>query len=82
MQLIENWWSVVKASATTWLGQIIGYALIFYAYVNSSNDHIKDVFYFASWADWVPWVAGLATAFGIPIARAVKQQSVTNAANK
>lgn len=82
MQLIDNWWGVIKASAVTWIGQSIGYALIFYAYVNSSNDHIKDVFYFASWSDWVPWVAGLATAFGIPIARAVKQQSVTNAANK
>lgn len=80
--LIDNWWSVIKVSAVTWIGQIIGYALIFYGYVNSSSDHIKEVFRFALWSDWVPWVAGLAVAFGIPIARAVKQQSVTNAANK
>jgi hypothetical protein len=82
MKFIDNAWSVILASATTWIGQIIGYSLIFYAYVNSSNDHIKDVFHFVAWSDWVPWIAGLATAFGIPIARAVKQQSVINATNK
>lgn len=82
MQLINNWWDVIKASATTWVGQLIGYTMIFYGYVNSSNAHIQEVMHFSAWSEWVPWVAGLATVFGIPIARAVKQQSVTNAANK
>lgn len=80
--LINNWWSIVKASAVTWAGQLIGYALIFYAYVNSSNADIQATFHFTAWSQWVPWIAGLATAFGIPIARVVKQQSVTNAVNK
>lgn len=82
MQLIDNWWSVIRASATTWVGQILGYAMILYAYVNSSSPEIQATFYFSAWSQWVPWAAGLAAAFGIPIARAVKQQSVTIASNK
>ena len=82
MQFIHNGWSVVFASATTWLGQILVWTLVFYAYVNTSNAHIQEVLHFSAWSEWVPWVLGLATAFGIPIARGVKQQSVTNAVNK
>lgn len=82
MNLIQNWGSVVLASATTWLAQILGWATVFYAYVNTSNPHVQDVLHFSAWGDWLMWVVGLATAFGIPAARAVKQQSVTNAANK
>jgi hypothetical protein len=82
MQLINNAWSVIWASATTWVGQVLGWALIFYAYVNTSNADIQATLHFTAWSQWVPWIIGLATAFGIPIARGVKQQAVTNAANK
>ena len=82
MQFINNSWAVIWASATTWVGQILGWTLVFYAYVNTSNADIQATLHFSAWSQWVPWVIGLATAFGIPIARGVKQQSVTNAANK
>lgn len=82
MQLIDNWWSVIKASATTWIAQVLGWAMVFYAYVNTSNAEIQATLHFSAWSTWVPWVVGLATALGIPVARSVKQQSVQNAANK
>ena len=82
MNFIDNGWAVVRASATTWLATIFGWAMVVYAYVNTSNAHIQDVMHFAAWSEWVPWVVGLGTALGIPTARAVKQQSVTDAANK
>lgn len=82
MPMIENWWSVIKVSAVTWLAQALGWATVFYAYVNTSNDHVKTVLHFAAWGDWVMWVVGLGVAFGIPVARGVAQKSVQAAANK
>lgn len=82
MQLIDNWWSVIKVSYASWLGALLGALQIFYAYVNTSAPNIQTTLHFAAWSQWAPWVLGLATAFGVPIGRAVKQQSVTNAANK
>lgn len=82
MQLIDNWWSVIKVSATSWLGVGLGALQIFYAYVNTSAPNIQETLHFTAWSQWAPWVLGLATAFGVPIGRAVKQQAVTNAANK
>ncbi len=82
MQFINNGWEVVVRSAASWVGFILGNAMIFYAYVNSSSDAVKLTFHFASWGEWVPWAAGLAVAFGIPLARSIKQNSVTQAVNK
>jgi len=82
MLMINNWWGVVRVSITSWLGVILGAALTFYAYVNTSAPNIQEALHFSAWSQWVPWVLGLATAFGIPIGRGVRQQSVTNAANK
>lgn len=80
--MVNNWFSVILASATTWLGQILGYTMIFYAYVLNSSADIQATLHFAAWQNWVPWVVGLAVAFGIPVARGVAQKSVQNAANK
>lgn len=80
--LINNAWGVIRVSLVTWLSQILGWAMVVYAYVNTSNTDIQTTLHFAAWSQWVPWVIGLATAFGIPISRGVKQQSVTNATNK
>lgn len=79
---INNASEVVIKSAVTWLAQILGWATVFYAYVNTSNAHIQEVLHFTAWGDWLMWVVGLATAFGIPAARAVYQPKVQAAANK
>jgi hypothetical protein len=79
---INNAWEVIRKSAVTWLGQILGYAMIFYGYVLNSSADIQTTVHFAAWQNWVPWVAGLAIAFGIPVARGVAQKSVQVAANK
>lgn len=78
MTLVENWWSIIKASAASKIGIILGALQIFYAYVNTSAPNIQTTLHFTAWSQWVPWVLGLATAFGVPIGRAVVQQSVTN----
>lgn len=82
MQLINNALEVTLKSATTWLGQILGYLSIFYGYVQTSKPEIQNALHFSAWQDWVPFVIGLGVAFGIPLARSIKQPSVTAAANK
>lgn len=79
---INNAREVVIKSAVTWIAQILGYSGIFYAYVNSSNADIQATLYFDAWKDWVPWIIGLAVAFGIPVARGISQKSVQAAASK
>jgi hypothetical protein len=80
--MIENWWSVIKVSAVTWVAQILGWATVFYAYVNTSSDQVKAVLHFSAWGDWLMWVVGLAVAFGLPVARGIAQKSVQAAASK
>jgi len=82
MSFINNAWGVIYASLSSRLGFFLGLVLTFYAYVNTSSPHIQEVLHFTAWSEWVPWVLGLATAFGVPIGRGVKQDSVTKAANK
>jgi len=82
MTFINNAWPVIKASAVTWIATVLGYLTIFYAYVNTSSAHIQEVLHFSAWSEWAPWVIGLAVAFGIPIARGVKQDAVTRAVNQ
>ncbi len=82
MIFIENAWSVIKVSAVSWLSVLLGGALTFYAYVNTSAPNIQEALHFSAWSQWVPWLLGLATTFGIPVGRVVRQQAVTNAANK
>jgi len=79
---INNAWEVTLKSAATWAAQILGYAAIFYAYVNGSSEGIQATLHFDAWKDWLPWVIGLAVAFGIPVARATAQKSVQAAAAK
>lgn len=82
MQLINNSLEVVLKSATTWVGQILGYLSIFYGYVQTAKPEIQDALHFTAWQDWLPFVIGLGVAFGIPVARAISQPAVERAANK
>lgn len=82
MPFINNATEVVIKSLSSWVGFILGNAMIFYAYVNSSSAEVQATFHFAAWGEWVPWAAGLAVAFGVPLARSIKQESVIKAANK
>lgn len=82
MAFINNAFEVTLKSLTTWVSQILGYATIFYAYVQSSNPEIQATLHFGAWQNWVPWVIGLGVAFGVPVARSIKQPAVTKAANK
>lgn len=82
MQLIDNAWEVTVKSAASWVGWFLGSLGIFYAYVNTSSAHIQEVLHFSAWSEWVPWVIGLATVFGIQTARAINQPAVQAAANK
>lgn len=82
MNFINNAFEVTIKSATTWVGQILGWLGIFYAYVSSSNTDIQAALHFSAWQQWLPWIIGLGTAFGIPIARSISQPAVSAAANK
>lgn len=82
MQLVNNTLEVTLKSYASQIGIVLGAVLTFYAYVNTSSAHIQEVMHFSAWSEWVPWFLGLATAFGVPIGRSIKQPKVEAAANK
>ncbi len=83
IQFIENAWPVIKASLVARLGALLGaYGAILAAaqtFLSAADQATLQV----PWqVEHLPFILAVAGILGIPVARGIKQDSVTNAANK
>ncbi len=78
MQLIENWWAVVKGSYAVWLGQLIGWASAYQAWLTSLSPEDQVTLHAVGQIHWIPYIIAFLGIFGIAGARAVSQPNLTN----
>jgi hypothetical protein len=83
IKLIENAWPVVKASLVARLGAFLGaYGAILAACQAFLSQADQATLHVPWQVEHLPFILAVAGILGIPVARVVKQDSVTNAANK
>lgn len=83
IQFIENAWPVIKASLVARFGAALGtYGALLGAAQVFLSQADQDTLHIAWQVAHLPFELAVAGILGIPVARGIKQDSVTKAANK
>lgn len=76
MKLLDNWFAIIKGSYAVWLGQLIGWASAYQAWLMSLSAEDQVQLHAAVQIHWIPIVIAFLGIFGISAARAVSQPNL------